>query len=217
MIKKDHFINCLSVDCIFAALVYRTVPSISEVITANMTSCNYDELILENRFIYPHINRDTLYDEQDIRAGGEFYPKHCMTKFSSAIIIPYRNRSEQLQTFLIYMHNFLRKQNIHYRIYVIEQADQKPFNRAKLFNIGSIYAAHAQFPCLIFNDVDMLPMNLGNLYVCTHKPRHMAVHIDKNQFAIPYRNYFGGGVSMQTESYQAINGMANTVSQSYFK
>lgn len=179
-----------------------------------MTSCNYEQSILENRFIYPYISHMAVYDEQSIQPGGEFRPKDCTTKFSSAIIIPYRNRRDQLHTFLIYMHNFLRKQHIHYRIYVIEQADRKPFNRAKLFNIGSIYAAHAQFPCLIFNDVDMLPMNLGNLYVCTKKPRHLAVYIDKNHFAIPYQNYFGGSVSMETNVYQAINGMANTVSQS---
>lgn len=210
LIGKDYFINCLSADCVFAALVYKTVPlSISEV-SMNMTSCDYEQLILDNR---QYSNRDTLFDAQSIRPGGEFIPQQCMTKFSSAIIVPYRNRSEQLDTFLIYMHNFLRQQNIHYRIFLVEQMDRKPFNRAKMFNIGSIYAAQAEFPCLIFNDVDLLPMNLGNLYACTRHPRHLAVYLDKYSFDLPYRHYFGGSVSMQTDTYQAINGMSNIVSR----
>lgn len=210
LLGMDYFINCLSVDCILTALVYETVPAISEV-SKNMTSCNYEQLILNNHFIDQYSNRDTLYNVQSIRPGGEFIPKQCITKFSSAIIVPYRNRSDQLEIFLIYMHTFLREQNIHYRIFLVEQMDQKPFNRAKLFNIGSVYAAKAQFPCLIFNDVDLLPMNLGNLYACTQNPRHLAVNLDKDNFAVPYRNYFGGSVSMQTHTYQAINGMSNVV------
>lgn len=157
-----------------------------------MTSCNYKQLILDNRYIGRYSNRDTLFDAQSLRPGSEFIPKQCMTKFSSPIIVPYRNRSVQLELFLMYMHNFLRQKNVHYRIFLVEQMDQKPFNRAKMFNIGSIYAAQAKFPCLIFNDVDLLPMNLGNLYACIRNTRHLAVHLDKYNFAVPYRHYFGG-------------------------
>lgn len=69
--------------------------------------------------------------------SGEYWPEDCNPSFSTAIIVPYRNRPKQLQTFLAYFHNYLRKQHIHYRIYIVEQADNKEFNRAKLFNIGA--------------------------------------------------------------------------------
>jgi hypothetical protein len=47
----------------------------------------------------------------------------------------------------------LRKQQIHYKIFIVEQADSKAFNRAKLFNIGAKYALQENFPCLIMQDV----------------------------------------------------------------
>lgn len=72
---------------------------------------------------------------------GEFWPEECNPSFSTAVIVPYRNRAAQLKQFLGYIHNFLRKQNIHYKIFVIEQSgsdnDNNSFNRAKLFNIGA--------------------------------------------------------------------------------
>ena len=55
---------------------------------------------------------------------------------SGTIIIPYRDREEHLRELLGYLHPFLQAQNLSYRILVIEQIKGKPFNRAKLFNIG---------------------------------------------------------------------------------
>lgn len=72
---------------------------------------------------------------------GEFSPSECNPSFSTAIIVPYRNRVEQRKQFLSYLHNYLRKQQIHYKIFIVEQSDTKPFNRAKLFNIGAKVSA----------------------------------------------------------------------------
>lgn len=38
-----------------------------------------------------------------------------------ALIIPYRNRYEQLSIFVRHMHPMLKKQNVDYRILVVEQ------------------------------------------------------------------------------------------------
>ena len=38
-----------------------------------------------------------------------------------ALIIPYRNRSEQLSIFVRHMHPILKRQNLDYRIFIIEQ------------------------------------------------------------------------------------------------
>ncbi|XP_067615580.1 beta-1,4-galactosyltransferase 1 isoform X2 [Eurosta solidaginis] len=165
-----------------------------EHVTSNISMQQYNSRVLHG---------------DDILTGGEYFPNDCSSSFSTAIIVPYRKREEQLHAFLIYMHNYLRKQRIHYRIFLIEQYDQKPFNRAKLFNIGSIIAAEMEFPCLILHDVDLLPMNLGQIYACTQKPRHMCSALDIFRFTLPYRGLFGGVVAIRTQQYRFINGMSN--------
>lgn len=47
--------------------------------------------------------------------NGSFTPTQCNPLLSVAIIVTYRNRQKQLDIFLPYMHNFLRKQNLHYK------------------------------------------------------------------------------------------------------
>lgn len=76
------------------------------------------------------------------------------------------------------MHFFLQKQYISYRIFIIEQNNNLPFNRAKLLNIGALIAIKMNYRCLILSDVDLLPLNTGNLYTCSKLPRHMCSSID---------------------------------------
>lgn len=72
-------------------------------------------------------------------------------------------------------------------MFIVEQVDSRPFNRAKLMNIGAVYAIRMGFPCLIFNEVDLLPLKLANLYACTKLPRHMSSSI--NQFRCLMQKY----------------------------
>lgn len=153
----------ISKEDIYSELVEKTTLNITQQLGGKL-NCEYNEVIKENRFMYREPYISTLLDGSDIRLGGEFIPSSCAPKFSTAIIVVYRNRERQLNAFLTYMHNFLRKQQIHYRIFVVEQYDNKPFNRAMLFNIGSVYASQLDFPCLILHDVDLMPLNLGNIY-----------------------------------------------------
>lgn len=110
--------------------------------------------------------------------GGEFKPKDCEALIKSALIIPYRNRTEQLHIFLNYMHHFLQKQHIHYRIFIVDQNDTLPFNRAKMLNYGATLAINLNYDCLILHDIDLLPLNTGNIYGCTKSPRHMSSSLD---------------------------------------
>ena len=41
------------------------------------------------------------------------------------------NRWEHLQAYLARMHPMLRKQRIRYKIFIVDQVDEKRFNRAK--------------------------------------------------------------------------------------
>lgn len=193
---------------LYDALVPNVTPNISGQ-AATMGSCSYLDLLYDNPFEFTALMRTTLQNAAEIRAGGEWQPDDCVPKFSTAILVIYRQRERQLNEFLIYMHNFLRKQRIHYRIFIVEQFDQKPFNRAKLFNIGYVYARRLGFPCVVLHDVDLLPMNLGQLYACTQQPRHMCASLDTFRFTLPYAELFGGVVAIESQVYADINGMSN--------
>lgn len=107
----------------------------------------------------------------DLQPGGVWKPKDCTPVHHITLIIPYRDRSEQLKKFVLYMHRFLQHQMLHYKIIVVEQKDDLPFNRGKLFNIGFAEALKQGWSqCFIFHDVDLLPESLHNIYGCTQKP-----------------------------------------------
>ena len=56
------------------------------------------------------------------------------------------------------------------------QVGNAPFNRGMLLNIGYLEAMKvANWTCLIFHDVDLLPENDLNTYNCPSAPRHMSV------------------------------------------
>ncbi|KAJ8729324.1 hypothetical protein PYW08_000905 [Mythimna loreyi] len=180
------------------------------VLHQSKPDCIYDE-ILNNTD--PRLNWEASKKIDDFSANGlvngSYAPEHCNALFSVAIIVPFKNRHRHLDIFLPYMHNFLRKQDIHYRLYVIEQQDEKIFNKGILFNVGVKTAMLHKFPCIILHDVDLLPLNTTNLYVCTNEPRHMSIGIDKYRFMLQYEDLIGGVVALKTEQYVAMNGYSN--------
>lgn len=74
--------------------------------------------------------------ELEVTKNGCWEPSDCYSEEKLIIIIPYRNREQNLKQFLIHMHEFLQKQRRNYCIKVIEQASYGVFNRAKLMNVG---------------------------------------------------------------------------------
>lgn len=202
----DHYAS-IPPEQIYSNLVQKTTKNMTH--SKNTASCSYQDILEENQFMYKSPYKTDIIHNTEIRLGGEYYPEDCAPKFSTAIVVVYRQREKQLNQFLIYMHNFLRKQKIHYRIFIIEQYDQRPFNRAKLFNIGYVYALKYDFPCLVLTDVDLIPMHLGQLYACTQQPRHMCASLDEFRFNLPYRGLFGGVVAIESETFARVNGMSN--------
>lgn len=171
--------------------------------------CDYKQLVEDNEYFYKTENIKKIHAPEAINAGGEYFPLECQAKYKTAVIVSYRNREVQLEKFLIYMHNYLRKQKIHYRIFVIEQNDAKPFNRAKLFNIGSLIAKRFNYDCLILHDVDLLPMYLGQMYTCTANPRHMCAGVSEFRYNLIYPELFGGVISITLDQFSKINGLSN--------
>jgi len=145
-----------------------------------------------------------------VSKGGSWKPNECQTRIKMALIIPFRNRYEQLSIFVRHMHPMLKRQNLDYRIFVIEQTGNDPFNRAILLNIGYKEALKFdQYECFIFHDVDLIPEDDRNEYSCPTSPRHLSAAVDIFLYRLPYKTIFGGVESLSREHFQLVNGFSN--------
>nr|KAF6314193.1 beta-1,4-galactosyltransferase 1 [Myotis myotis] len=146
----------------------------------------------------------------EVKVGGRFAPKDCISPHKVAIIIPFRNRQEHLKYWLYYLHPILQRQQLDYGIYVINQAGESTFNRAKLLNVGFQEALKDyDYNCFVFSDVDLIPMDDRNTYRCFSQPRHISVAMDKFGFSLPYVQFFGGVSALSKQQFLTINGFPN--------
>lgn len=122
------------------------------------------------------------------------------------IVVPYRNRKEHLYQFLPHMCKTLDEQKLDYHILIVEQEDGKPFNRAKLLNVGFVHTQE-KYDNYCFHDVDMLPLVSDYSYCSV--PTHLAAEAEQFGYKLPYNEYFGGVTLFDRESYKKINGYAN--------
>jgi predicted glycosyltransferase involved in capsule biosynthesis len=120
------------------------------------------------------------------------------------IVIPYRNREEHLKKFLEDVPSKINVDN--FNILVVEQLDDKPFNRAKLLNIGFDYSKDFgnQF---CFHDVDMIPIKAD--YSQVTEPVHLVAKATQFGGKIPGHNYYGGVNMVNKESFIKLNGYSN--------
>ncbi|KAF2357246.1 Prefoldin alpha-like [Trinorchestia longiramus] len=152
---------------------------------------------------------------RDLRVKNGFWqPTHCEARYAVSVIVCVRDRAEQLRRFLLHMHTFLSRQMLRYRIVVVKQNNTLPFNRAKLFNIGFKEAVKASKAgpeglCVVFHDVDLLPLNDFNTYACTKSPRHMSVAVDSLRFELPYRTLCGGALALTAQQFRSVDGFSN--------
>ncbi|XP_005097538.1 beta-1,4-galactosyltransferase 1 [Aplysia californica] len=147
----------------------------------------------------------------EVQKGGKWSPSDCRSWQRVAIIIPYRDRLHHLHILLRRLHPMLQTQKIDYRIFLIEQAGTDKFNRGKLMNVGYLEAFHqGDFDCLVFQDVDLLPEDDRNLYLCDGYARHLASAIDEMRYHVMYYNYAGGVIAMNKQNFRRINGYANS-------
>ncbi|NWI64616.1 B4GT3 galactosyltransferase, partial [Todus mexicanus] len=145
-------------------------------------------------------------------SGGRYRPPHCLARYKSAILVAYRNQEKYLHHLLYYIHPFLQRQQLSYSIYLIQQVGNGTFNRAKLLNVGVREALKDEdWDCLLLHDVNLVPENDYNLYICDeYYPKHMASAMDKFQYTLPYKSFFGGVSALTPEHYMKMNGFPNT-------
>ena len=122
------------------------------------------------------------------------------------IVVPYRDRQTHLAEFIPYIQNTLNSQDIDYHILIVEQEAGKPFNRAKLLNVGYDYSK-TEYDYYCFHDVDMLPLDSDYNYC--ESPTHLAAAAEQFNWTLPYPQYFGGVTIFNNESFEIINGYSN--------
>lgn len=79
------------------------------------------------------------------------------------------------------------------------QAGNYTFNRAKLMNVGFKEAMREDdWDCLFFHDVDLIPEDDRNLYVCDANPKHAAIAMDKFGYKYAAKAPTSGSAALST-------------------
>lgn len=113
-----------------------------------------------------------------------------------SIIVPYRDREEHLKLFIPHMNKYLPDS----KIVVVEQADDKPFNRGKLLNIGFLESKNRiRYYC--FHDADHLPLNVS--YTCMDGIYQLAAS------DIQKKNFLGGVTMFDSHTFSSVGGYHN--------
>lgn len=122
-----------------------------------------------------------------------------------SIIIPFRNREKHLEILLTSIVDKIKEE---FDIVVVEQFNSKPFNKAKLLNIGFDYKKNdSDYFC--FHDVDMIPQEDVD-YSCTEDAIvHLSSRISQFSYKLPSENYCGGVISFKKNDFVQINGFSN--------
>ena len=133
-----------------------------------------------------------------------------MTKNKIGIVVPYRNRREHLNHFIPTITSHLKNQKIDYEVIIVEQADDKPFNRGKLLNIGVERAKKLKCNYVALHDVDMLPHEDVD-YSIVDRPTHLATKFtsDHKEKRVIFDGYFGGVTLFPIMDYYKVNGYSN--------
>lgn len=115
-----------------------------------------------------------------------------------AIIVPYRDRLLHKSIFIPAMKKYMPNADI----IVVEQADSKPFNRAKLLNAGVIMSSDfGDYSYYIFHDVDKIPVRVDYSF-----PSRIT-QLEKSNIQI--KDYFGGVTMFNGSDFHYVDGYSN--------
>lgn len=146
-------------------------------------------------------------DVQHEKFHSSFKELHSSDKQKLAILVPFRDRFDELLRFAPHMSAFLNRQQIPFHIFVLNQNDRYRFNRASLINAGFLLVKD-QYEYVAMHDVDLLPLNNNLKY---EYPADGPLHISGPEFhpKYHYATFIGGILLLKVEHYQMLNGMSN--------
>lgn len=125
-----------------------------------------------------------------------------------AVIVPFRDRFDELLIFVPYLSRFLIEQRTGpFKIYVVNQSGKYRFNRGSLINIGYILAKnHSDY--IAMHDVDLIPVNKNLTYSF---PAEGPYHLSAPEYhpKYNYSKYIGGILLISNGDFEKVNGMSN--------
>lgn len=125
-----------------------------------------------------------------------------------AVIVPFRDRFEELLEFVPHMNRFLCKQKIRHRMIIVNQVDALRFNRASLINIGFLIGERLSCDYIAMHDVDLLPTNDNLSYSYpADGPFHVAAPELHPKYH--YKKFVGGILLVTNDHFRLTNGLSN--------
>ena len=127
----------------------------------------------------------------------------------------FRRRTQTFELTVINLHSILPKQDIHYKIYVVEQSNTGLFNRAKLINIGVIEALKEfAWGCVIVQDVDYVLLDSTRSYnLCDFRCNGSDPSVYLNAVNVgglkPHPDFLSGSVTIPVDTFKRVNGYSN--------
>lgn len=124
-----------------------------------------------------------------------------------AILVPFRDRFDELLQFAPHMQKFLDQQHIPHHIFVLNQVDRYRFNRASLINVGFLYTK-LNYDYIAMHDVDLLPLNNQLRY---DYPKNGPFHVAAPELhpKYHYKTFVGGILLVNREHFEIMDGMSN--------
>lgn len=126
--------------------------------------------------------------------------------YKLGVIVPYRDRFNQLITFKNTIIKYLINKGFDFELIIIEQDNAKTFNRGKLLNIGFKYAKKLKCDYVVFHDIDMLPIDVDYSY--NEFPLQLSTKFTTNSRVIS-EDFFGGVTLFPMGDFESINGYPN--------
>jgi len=126
------------------------------------------------------------------------------------LVIPYRDRLEHLNVFIPYIVEHFKRTNINYKIIVVEQYNNQPFNRSKLMNIGA-ELLYNEVDYFCFHDVDLFPDKDVSYKIGTHDVIHLCTTLIENKNDNIKNNEFYYG--MNFNKYYNTNNIKNNINR----
>ncbi|XP_038057515.1 beta-1,4-galactosyltransferase 6-like [Patiria miniata] len=166
---------------------------------------------LGRRRIEAHLGKlETKIGNYTFIPGGHWKPNQCIPKWKVAVIIPFRNRSHHLPILLRYLVPMLRRQQLEFGIFTVNQENDLTFNKAMLMNIAFLESLNiSQWDCFVFHDVDHVPLSDMNYYGCANMPRHFLSGDSIWNYTLMYEQLFGGVTGFLESNLRKMNGFPN--------
>jgi hypothetical protein len=124
------------------------------------------------------------------------------------LIVPWRGDYQDLHKFLGHIEYFLNNKEIHYKFYIIEQVDKKPFNYGALCNTG-YELAKDECDYFIFHSPYFIPVDDTCDYSYSTKVQHLSSVVDAFGYKKPYAEWIGGAIKFTHETFEEVNGYSD--------